>query len=54
MEEEYKKIDGYDNYQVSNLGNVRNIDTGMILKHIKNRWGYLQVGLSKKWNWKNI
>ena len=47
MDEIYKKIDDYDNYEVSNLGNVRNIDTGMILKHIKNRWGYLQVGLSK-------
>ena len=47
MEEIYKKIDGYDNYEVSNLGNVRNIDTGKILKHIDNNHGYLQVGLHK-------
>ena len=45
--EEYKKIDGYDNYEISNLGNVRNIDTGRILKPGKNTHGYYFVNLYK-------
>ena len=45
--EEYKKIDGYDNYEISNQGNVRNTDTGRILKLRKNCGGYLDVHLSK-------
>ena len=32
MEEEYKIITGFENYEVSNLGNVRNIKTNKILK----------------------
>ena len=47
MEEEFKKIDGYDNYEISNLGNVRNIDTGKVLKTQKNRYGYYLVSLRK-------
>lgn len=31
--EEYRKIDGYDNYSISNLGNVRNDTTNKILKY---------------------
>ena len=45
--EEFKKIDGYDNYEISNLGNVRNTDTGRVFKPCKNRDGYLHVCLSK-------
>ena len=45
--EEYKKIDGYDNYEISNQGNVRNTDTGRILKLRKNCGGYLDVHLYK-------
>jgi hypothetical protein len=30
--ENYKTIEGYENYEVSDLGNVRNIKTGKILK----------------------
>ena len=30
--EEYKKIQGFDNYSISNLGNVRNDKTKRILK----------------------
>ena len=30
--EEYKFIKDFPNYEVSNLGNVRNIKTGKILK----------------------
>ena len=45
--EEYKKIDGYDNYEISNQGNVRNTDTGKVLKPCKNNMGYLSVTLYK-------
>ena len=44
--EEYKDIEGYDNYEVSNMGNVRNKKTGLILlkQVLGNR--YYCVGLS--------
>ena len=45
--EEFKKIDGYDNYEISNLGNVRNTDTGRILKTCKNSDGYYHLNLNK-------
>ena len=48
MEEEFRKIEGYDNYSVSNLGNVRNDKTGRILKSNPNSDGYLQVYLCKE------
>ena len=32
MTEEYKQIEDFENYEVSNLGNVRNKKTGRILK----------------------
>jgi hypothetical protein len=49
MENEiYKAIDGYSNYEVSNLGNVRNTNTGRILKPQIHKNGYHQVNLSKK------
>ena len=47
MEEEFKKIDGYDNYEVSNQGYVRNTDTGRVLKQGKNPNGYYFITLSK-------
>jgi hypothetical protein len=43
--EEYEIIDGYENYEVSNLGNVRNVKTGKILKPRVNCNGYKQIGL---------
>jgi len=43
--EEYKIIDEYDNYEISNLGNVRNKKTGLILKQRLCK-GYYSVGLS--------
>jgi hypothetical protein len=43
--EEYKDISNYENYEVSNLGNVRNKKTGRILKSY-NKGGYYVVGLS--------
>jgi hypothetical protein len=43
--EEWRKVDGWDNYEVSNLGNVRNSKTKRILKP-SSKGGYLSVGLS--------
>jgi hypothetical protein len=43
--EDWKRIEGYDKYEVSSLGNVRNSKTGRILKQVK-RGGYCSVGLS--------
>lgn len=48
FEEEYRQIDGYDNYSVSNLGNVRNNKTGRIKKTSINSHGYLHIRLSKE------
>jgi len=46
----YKDIPGYEtHYQVSNLGNVKSLKskTPKLLVAILNKWGYLQVSLSK-------
>ncbi len=43
--EVWKQIDGYENYEVSSFGNVRNKNTGRILKASSNG-GYYSVGLS--------
>jgi hypothetical protein len=45
MQEEYKIITGFENYEVSNLGNVRNIKTKQILKGGISK-GYNLVGLT--------
>lgn len=47
MREEYKIIDGYENYMISNCGKVFNIKRGKFLKLRKDRYGYLLVDLSK-------
>ena len=47
INEEWRSINGYLNYQVSNIGRVRNATTGRILKPAKNHTGYLYVVLSK-------
>ena len=36
-----------DTYAVSNLGRVKNIKTGKILKQSKDRYGYMKIGLSE-------
>jgi hypothetical protein len=47
MQEEYRKIKGYENYSVSNFGNVRNEKTCLILKqHLHN--GYYRVEVQGK------
>jgi len=43
----WKKIENYDNYEVSSFGHIRNMKTGRILKSY-NSGGYYCVGLSKK------
>lgn len=42
---EWKKIKGFENYEISNEGEVRNIITGLVLKQADNGRGYLEVGL---------
>ena len=43
--ETYESINGYANYEISNMGNIRNKKTGLILKRsLRNR--YYCVGLS--------
>lgn len=44
MKEQWKDIADFDNYEVSDLGNVRNKTTGKILKPLKKN-GYLYVDL---------
>lgn len=44
---QWKKIDGFPNYSVSDDGQVRNDKSGRILKLHLNGSGYLQVGLSR-------
>ena len=49
MEEIFKTIEGYENlYEISNLGRVKNLKNGKILKNTLNKTnGYYVVGLSK-------
>lgn len=44
-EEIWKPIEGFDNYEVSDLGNIKNAKTGRILKQNQRKSGYLCVGL---------
>ena len=46
MVETFKKFDGFENYSVTDHGNVRNDKTGRILKPGCDR-GYLKVCLRK-------
>jgi hypothetical protein len=43
--ENFKTIEGYDNYEISDHGNVRNKKTGRILALIINCYGYCCVNL---------
>ena len=47
INEEWRSINSYINYQVSNVGRVRNSKTGRILKPNLASNGYFTVGLSK-------
>ena len=46
MQEEYKTIEGYENYEISNVGNVKSKKTGKILKQSLHN-GYYAVSVSK-------
>lgn len=45
--EQWKAVNGWEQYEVSNCGNVRNAKTGRILKPGTNKHGYLKVVFSK-------
>ena len=45
INEAWRSVDGFINYQVSNIGNVRNANTGRILKPKTDRYGYMTVGI---------
>ena len=46
--EEWKNVIGYEGlYEVSNIGNVRNVRRNTLLKLSKNNYGYIQVSLYK-------
>ena len=53
INEEWRSIDGYINYQVSNIGRVRNSKTGRILKPACRSRKYLHVQLCYEGNIKN-
>ena len=48
INEEWRSVDGFINYQVSNIGRVRNANTGLILKPRDNGNGYFQVYLYRE------
>lgn len=47
IEEQWKLIANYDNYEVSNKGRIRNTKTGRILKSVVSNSGYKLVSLCK-------
>jgi hypothetical protein len=44
--EEYRVIEGFENYSISNFGNVKNNKTGRILKNSINAQGYFRVNFT--------
>ena len=49
MEEIWKDVAGYEGiYHISNVGNIKRVASGKILKKRKNACGYWHVGLSNK------
>jgi hypothetical protein len=47
MEVQYKKIENYENYEISELGIIRNVKTKHILKPCLNSTNYYVVNLFK-------
>ena len=45
--EEYKIIKDFENYEISNFGNIKNVKTGRILKNQINNHGYYKIDLCK-------
>ncbi len=54
MEEEWRKIQDYDNYSISNLGQARNDKTKIIRELCVNPQGYYKINLSKNYVSKTI
>ena len=52
--ETFVKVDGFENYEVSNLGKVRNIKSGIMLKPWITKDGYLRHCLYKHNKRKNL
>ena len=52
--ERWRIVKDYPNYMVSDLGNVKNINSGRILKPGINGPGYLIVGLHNKYGQKSL
>ena len=51
----WRTINGYENYQVSNLGNVKNISTGKLLKpRVNKKTGYVLIDIRNGGNKKTI
>lgn len=50
----WKQINDFPNYEISNLGNVRNKKSGRILKNKLNNYGYHYITLSKNNNQKHF
>lgn len=48
MKEKWEKIEGFDNYLISNYGNVKSIKNNIILKKSINKYGYIVYCLRKK------
>lgn len=46
MAEEWRKIKGYERYEISSFGNVRNIENGKILQSRPDKEGYLIITFS--------
>ena len=49
MQEEYKTVDDFEDYEVSNYGNVRKVSTGETLRQSIYK-GYSRVDLFKNWD----
>ena len=46
--EQWRLVDGYDNYEISSFGRVRNSTTSKIMKnYLNNKTGYYQICLMK-------
>lgn len=54
MMDVWAKIKGFEGYEVSNTGYVRNAGTGEILKATLNTWGYPSVTLCVEGRRKNM
>ena len=44
----WRPVIGYENYEISSLGRIRNVITGKVLKPLKGKNGYLHIDLKSK------